>query len=507
MTCAACAARIGKRLNRLDGVTATVNYATEQAHVQYDPARVGPHDLVDAVETAGYRAFLPRPARPLTTDPGDPSPGRGTAARVSARRRLILTAVLAVPVVILGMVPAAQFDGWQWVSLALATPVVGWGCWPVHRAALAAARHRATTMDTLVSLGTLVAFGWSLYALLLGSAGRIGMRMDFSLTASTGTAGGEVYFEVAAGVTVFILAGRYAEARARRRSGAALRSLLDLAAKDVTVLRAGSAGPAGGGLDREERIPADELMVGERFVVRPGEKIATDGVVVDGAGAVDASLLTGESVPVEVGVGDTVTGATINVGGRLVVRATGVGADTRLARIGRLLADAQSGQAPVARLADRVSAVFVPAVVGAAVATLVGSLAAGLGAAHAITAAVAVLIVACPCALGLATPTALLVGTGRGAQLGIIVKGPEVLERTRRVRVVVLDKTGTLTSGSMSLHGVHPAAGVTDAELLRRAGALEAASEHPVGRAVAAAAARRGALPPVDSFTSVAGRG
>ncbi len=517
MTCAACAARIGKRLNRIDGVTATVNYATEQAHVRYDPVRVSPRDLVSAVEAAGYRAHRPGPDRSPTAEPDGTGPdGTGPAAdragRRSDLRRLIITALLAVPVVILGMVPPTQFDGWQWVSLALALPVVSWGGWPVHRAALAAARHRTTTMDTLVSLGTLVAFGWSLYALLLGSAGRIGMRMDLALTASTGAAGGEVYFEVAAGVTTFILAGRYAEARARRRSGAALRALLDLAAKDVAVLRTGSDQPAGdatgtGGVDREVRIPVDQLMVGDRFVVRPGEKIATDGVVVVGAGAVDASLLTGESGPVEVGVGDAVTGATVNVGSRLVVRATGVGADTRLARIGRLLADAQSGSAPAARLADRISAVFVPVVVGAALATLLGSLAAGLGAAHAITAAVAVLIVACPCALGLATPTALLVGTGRGAQLGILVKGPEVLEQTRRVRVVVLDKTGTLTSGSMSLHGVHPAAGISAAELLDRAGAVEAGSEHPVGRAVAAAAARRGALPPVTDFASEAGRG
>jgi Cu+-exporting ATPase len=521
MTCAACAARIEKRLNKVEGATATVNYATEQARVRYDPASVTPATLVAAVEAAGYRAHLPRRPSERTRKADDPDGdsanrggssdrvperilnrgylNRGYLNRVNrgAEGRLALSAILALPVVVLGMIPAAQFDGWQWVSLALATLVVGWGGWPIHRAALAAARHRSTTMDTLVSVGTLAAYGWSLYALIFGTAGEIGMRMSFTLTAPAGSGLGDVYLEVAAGVTVFILAGRYLETRARRRSGAALRALLDLAAKEVTVLRDG----------REERIAVDGLAVGDLFVVRPGEKVATDGVVVAGASAVDASLLTGESVPIEVGVGDTVTGATVNAGGRLVVRASSVGADTRLARIGRLVTDAQSGKAAVARLADRVSAVFVPCVVAAAVLTLVASLAAGLGAAHAFTAAVAVLIVACPCALGLATPTALLVGTGRGAQLGMIIKGPEVLESTRRVGVVLLDKTGTVTSGEMALRAVHPAAGVATDDLLRLAGAVEAASEHPVGRAVAAAAERVGRLRPVDGFASHAGLG
>jgi Cu+-exporting ATPase len=461
MTCASCATRVERRLNRLEGVAASVNLATERASVSY-PAGMAPEELVRVVEKTGYTARLPAPA----AVPADPLP-----------RRLIVSLLLAAPVVVLAMVPPAQFRYWQWLSLVLAAPVVGWGGWPFHRAAWTNLRHGAATMDTLISLGTGAAFLWSLYALLFG--------------------GGATYLEVAAAVTVFILAGRYAEARARRRSGAALRALLELGAKDVAVLRDG----------REERIPVDRLATGDRFVVRPGEKIATDGVVVDGASAVDASMLTGESVPVEVGPGDAVAGATVNAGGRLVVVATRVGVDTQLAQLGRLVTEAQNGKAAVQRLADRISAVFVPVVLVVAVATFGLWLATGSGLTAAFTAAVAVLIIACPCALGLATPTALLVGTGRGAQLGIVIKGPEVLESTRRVDTVLLDKTGTVTTGTMSLSTVHPAAGQDGDEVLRLAGAVERASEHPVARAIARAAADRGGLPAVTGFVAVAGTG
>ncbi|UOZ05752.1 cation-translocating P-type ATPase [Amycolatopsis sp. WQ 127309] len=481
MTCASCAMRIERKLNKLAGVTATVNYATAKAKVAYS-GDVEPKDLVAQVEAAGYRAKLPADEPPAAVEDD------GTR---TLRQRLVVSAVLAVPVILLAMVPAWQFTYWQWISLTLAAPVLVWGAWPFHRAAFANLRHGAATMDTLISLGTLAALGWSLYALLFGTAGTPGLRHPFELTVERMSGDGAIYLEVAAGVTTFILAGRYFEARAKRRAGAALRALLDLGAKDVAVLRDG----------RELRIPVGELAVGDRFVVRPGEKVATDGVVEDGGSAIDASLLTGESVPVEVGPGDAVAGATVNVGGRLVVRATKVGADTQLARTARLVEAAQTGKAQVQRLADRVSAVFVPIVIALAVATLAFWLGAGGTPSAAFTAAVAVLIIACPCALGLATPTALLVGTGRGAQLGILIKGPEVLESTRRVDTVVLDKTGTVTTGRMALvEG--------DGEVLRLAGAVEAASEHPVARAIAAAARERfGALPAVSQFRSTPGLG
>ena len=494
MTCTSCAARIERKLNRLEGVTATVNYATEKATVRYDPVAVAPADLVATVEATGYSARLSQPTAAGNANIED----EADVELSSLRQRLILSAALTLPVLLLAMIPAAQFDNWQWLSLTLASPVVLWGGWPFHRAAWVNLRHRAATMDTLVSMGTLAAFGWSLYALFFGDAGMPGMRMHFDLVATSGSGASEIYLEVASAVVVFLLAGRYLEARAKRRSGAALNALLELGAKDVAVLRNGI----------ETRIPTDQLTPGDEFVVRPGEKIATDGVVVDGSSAVDESLLTGESIPVEVAPGDAVTGATVNVGGRLVIRATRVGADTRLSQIARLVVNAQSGKAPVQRLADRISMVFVPVVFVIALATLVLTLATGHDAVRAFTAAVAVLIIACPCALGLATPTALLVGTGRGAQLGLLIKGPEVLESTRRVDTVVLDKTGTVTSGRMSLHAIHPAAGVSSEELLLIAGALEAASEHPIAEAVAAAARRQfGQLPPVESFRNSAGLG
>jgi Cu+-exporting ATPase len=494
MTCAACANRVERTLNRLDGVTATVNYATEKAHVRA-PEDLDPATLVARVEAAGYTATLPRPA----TDPADTAADAGGPDPADApRRRLVTSIVLAVPVVAMAMVPALQFTYWQWISLTLAAPVVTWGAWPFHRAAAANLRRGEATMDTLVSLGVLAAFAWSLWALLFGTAGVPGMTHPFALTIAPSDGAGNIYLEVAAGVTTFILAGRYFEARAKRRAGAALRALLELGAKDVGVLRDG----------KELRVPVAQLAEGDRFVVRPGEKIATDGVVEDGSSAVDVSMLTGESVPVEVGPGDAVVGATVNAGGRLVVRATRVGDRTRLAQMARLVEDAQSGKADVQRLADRVSGVFVPIVIALAAATLAFWLGTGAGAATAFAAAVAVLIIACPCALGLATPTALLVGTGRGAQLGILIKGPEVLESTRRVDTVVLDKTGTVTTGRMALVGVHVADGVAEDDALRLAGAVEDASEHPVARAIADGARDRlGALPPVEGFANLEGLG
>nr|WP_261562326.1 heavy metal translocating P-type ATPase [Frankia tisae] len=543
MTCSSCAARVERKLNRIEGVSASVNYATEKATVTLArpaPAGVagvaGPvtvDELIGAVQAAGYTASLPAAAaRPSATTGGAATAGSGGTAGGAAgadgdeavpegadlramRRRLTISALLALPVLVLAMVPAWQFDYWQWVSLALATPVVLWGGRPFHAAAARGARHGAVTMDTLVSLGTLAAFGWSLYALILGGAGDPGMRHSFSLTGGVPDgAATAIYLEVAAGVTVFLLAGRFLELRARRRSGAALRALLHLGARDVTVRRprAGSAGlPVPAGLPVEVRIPVDELRIDDEFVVRPGEKIATDGVVLDGVSAVDASMVTGESVPVEVGPGDPVVGATVNAGGRLIVRATRVGADTQLARIARLVEQAQSGKARVQRLADRISAIFVPVVITAALVTLGAWLVAGQPATDAFTAAVAVLIIACPCALGLATPTALLVGTGRGAQLGILIRGPEVLESTRRVQTVLLDKTGTVTTGRMRTAAVHPASGESAADVLRLAGAAEDASEHPIARAIAdaarAAAAAAGSLPPVTDFASDAGLG
>jgi len=481
MTCASCAARVERKLNKVDGVSATVNYATEKARVDF-PAAVSVEDLVGVVESAGYTAQPPRPDE----DPEQTS---------SLRTRLVVSAVLAVPVIVLAMVPAWQFTYWQWVSLVLAAPVVTWGAWPFHRPAWTNLRHGAATMDTLISLGVVAATLWSLYALLFGTAGTPGMRHGFELTMERGHGAGNVYLEVAAGVTTFLLAGRYFEAGSKRRSGAALRALLELGAKDVALLKDGT----------ESRVPIGELKTGDEFVVRPGEKIATDGVVTDGGSAVDQSMLTGEAVPVEVVAGDSVVGGTVNASGRLVVRATRIGADTRLARMARLVEDAQNGKARVQRLADRVSAVFVPVVIALAVGTLGFWLGAGSGADAAFTAAVAVLIIACPCALGLATPTALLVGTGRGAQLGILIKGPEVLESTRAVDTVVLDKTGTVTAGKMSLTDLF---GDDETEVLRLGAAVEHGSEHPIARAIVAAAEERlGELPPVGGFRNVEGLG
>ncbi|MFF0185915.1 heavy metal translocating P-type ATPase [Streptomyces sp. NPDC005244] len=494
MTCASCAARVEKKLNRMDGVIATVNYATEKARVSY-PQGVRVADLIATVVKTGYTAEEPPPPAPEETAPPASDEDPETA---SLRRRLTVSALLALPVVLMSMVPPLQFENWQWLALTLASPVVVWGGLPFHRAALTNARHGAATMDTLVSVGTLAAFGWSLRALFFGDAGMPGMRDSFSFTVSRTDGASTLYLEVASGVVAFILLGRYLEARSKRRAGAALRALMELGARDVAVLRDG----------REVRVPVARLAVGDRFVVRPGEKIATDGTVVEGVSAVDASMLTGESVPVDVTVGATVTGATVNAGGRLVVEATRIGADTQLARMARLVEDAQNGKAEVQRLADRISGVFVPVVLLIALGTFAVWIAATGDPAAAFTAAVAVLIIACPCALGLATPTALMVGTGRGAQLGILIKGPEVLESTRRVDTVVLDKTGTVTTGRMSLHEVYVADGTAEEDVLRLAGALEHASEHPVARAVAAGARKRvGGLPAPEHFENVPGRG
>ncbi|MCP9987597.1 heavy metal translocating P-type ATPase [Streptomyces sudanensis] len=503
MTCASCAARIERKLNRMEGVEATVNYATEKAKVRFRDADVSVADLVATVEATGYTA---RPPAPRTEEDGgggtspETSPETGPEAdpeMLALRQRLLTALVLSVPVVAMAMIPPLQFDNWQWLSLTLAAPVVVYAGWPFHRAAWTNLRHGAATMDTLISLGTSAAFLWSLWALFFGTAGAHGMRHPFELTVSRGDGSGNIYLEAAAGVTAFILAGRYFEARSKRKAGAALRALMQLGAREAAVLRGG----------REVRVPTDELRVGDRFVVRPGESIATDGTVVEGTSAVDASMLTGESVPVEVAVGDTVTGATVNAGGRLVVEATRVGADTQLARMARLVEDAQNGKAAAQRLADRISAVFVPVVIALALGTLGFWLGNGAGAAAAFTAAVAVLIIACPCALGLATPTALMVGTGRGAQLGILIKGPEVLENTRRVDTVVLDKTGTVTTGRMTLLAVHTAKGTDRTEALRLAGALEHASEHPIARAVATAAADAGDLPAPQDSANLPGLG
>ncbi|MFF3695051.1 heavy metal translocating P-type ATPase [Streptomyces sp. NPDC002221] len=614
MTCAACASRIEKKLNRMPGVTATVNYATEKARVAFGEG-VDVDDVIAMVVKTGYTAERqptpfarqptpdgrqptpagrqptppdrqPTPAgrqstpperqptpdgqqstpperqptpdgqqstpagrqptsarpafederpsgangvrggAPAATDPQTPTPsstpqgqrtpqgqgtpegqhtpqGQGTpqgqaGAPATLRTRLRITALLSAPVVALAMIPPLQFDNWQWLSLTLAAPAVIWGGLPFHRAAWTNLRHGAATMDTLVSTGTLAAFGWSLWALFFGTAGMPGMRHGFSFGTGRGDGAGTIYLEVAAGVVTFILLGRHLEARAKRKSGAALRALMELGAKDVAVLREGT----------ELRVPVSQLRTGDHFVVRPGEKIATDGTVVEGASAVDASMLTGEAVPVDVGVGDSVTGATVNAGGRLIVEATRIGADTQLARMGRLVEDAQNGKAQAQRLADRVAGVFVPVVFLIAAATLAGRLLATGDATAAFTAAVAVLIIACPCALGLATPTALMVGTGRGAQLGILIKGPEVLESTRRVDTVVLDKTGTVTTGRMSLTEVHTADGIEEKQLLRLAGALEHASEHPIARAIASGAEdRAGALPDAEDFRALPGRG
>ncbi len=495
MTCASCAGRVEKRLNELAGVSATVNFATEVAAVDYDPAAAGEGDLLAAVEAAGYSATLPAADESRAVGEED----AGDEELDSLRTRLLISAALSAPVLLLSMIPALQFDNWQWLSLNLATPVVLWGAWPFHQATWANLKHGAATMDTLISVGVLAAWLWSLYALFIGDAGMPDMRMGLDLIPSRGEGGDEIYLETASVVTTLILTGRYFEVRAKRRAGAALKSLLELGAKDVAVL---------GENGHENRVPVDQLRAGDRFVVRPGEKVATDGVVEEGSSAVDMSMLTGESVPVEVGPGADVAGATVNAGGRLVIRATKVGADTALAQIARLVTEAQTGKAPVQRLADRISGIFVPIVFVLATATLGFWLGTGESSEFAFTAAVAVLIIACPCALGLATPTALMVGTGRGAQLGLLIKGPEILESTRSIDTIVLDKTGTVTTGEMSLVGVTLARGTDRATALTLAGALEDASEHPIARAIAAAArAELGDLPAPGEFTARAGLG
>ncbi|MFJ3531996.1 heavy metal translocating P-type ATPase [Streptomyces sp. NPDC090132] len=499
MTCASCAARIEKKLNRMDGVEATVNYATEKARVSYRGEDVSVQDLIATVEKTGYSAQEPAPPVRGAASSGETDAAEEADELRPLRQRLITAVLLAVPVIAMSMIPALQFDNWQWLSLTLAAPVVTYAGRPFHRAAWTNARHGAATMDTLVSVGTSAAFLWSLWALFFGTAGMTGMTHPFELTIGRSDGAGNIYLEAAAGVTAFILAGRYFEARSKRKAGAALKALLELGAKEVTVLRDG----------REVTVDTADLRAGDRFLVRPGEKIATDGTVVEGNSAVDASMLTGESVPVEVGVGDPVTGATLNAGGRLVVEATRIGADTQLARMAKLVEDAQNGKAAAQRLADRISAVFVPVVILLALGTLGFWLATGSGLTAAFTAAVAVLIIACPCALGLATPTALMVGTGRGAQLGILIKGPEVLETTRRVDTIVLDKTGTVTTGKMTLQAVHTTPATTETDVLRLAGALEHASEHPIAQAVATGAAERTTtpLPTPEDFVNVPGLG
>src|SRR4051794_40030514 len=489
MTCASCANRIERKLNKLEGVTASVNYATEKARVEFDPGAVAPEQLVAAVEAAGYQAALAsEPA--AAAEPDELAP---------LRRRLVIAALLSVPALLMAMIPALQFNNFQWLSLNLVTPVVLWAAWPFHKAAWANLKHGAATMDTLISVGTLAAWLWSLYALFIGDAGMNDMRMAFDVIPDPGAGADQIYLETAGIVTTFLLAGRYFEAKAKRRAGAALKSLLELGAKDVSLLDATGS---------ERRVAVEQLAVGDRFVVRPGEKVATDGIVEQGSSAVDMSMLTGESVPVEVHPGTEVAGATVNAGGRLIVRARRVGAETALAQIARLVEDAQTGKAPVQRLADRVSGVFVPVVIVLAVATLGFWLGTGASATFAFTAAVAVLIIACPCALGLATPTALMVGTGRGAQLGLLIKGPEVLESTRRVDTIVLDKTGTVTTGKMGLVEVALADGVDRAEAIGLVGALEDGSEHPIARAIAAAARDElGSLARVEGFANREGLG
>lgn len=509
MTCTSCAHHIETKLNKIDGVTATVNYATSKAKVTFDDP-VEPAALIEAVRSTGYRATLPAISGHDHADPGSSRQAhhRSGGAHVhpdedidALRRRVLICLMLAIPVVLLAMIPALQFDYWQWVSFVLATPVVVWGALPFHRATWLNLRHGAATMDTLISVGVGAAYLWSLWALLFGGAGMVGMTMHFTLLPSQQSGTTEIYFEVAAAVTVFILAGRYFEALAKGRSTAALQALLSMGAKDAAVLRQGPTGQV------EVRVPISDLAVGDRFVVRPGEKVATDGVVIAGESAVDASMLTGEPVPVEVAPGSAVVGATVNTSGRVVVQATRVGSDTQLAQMAHLVEDAQNGKADVQRLADRVSGIFVPIVLLLSVLVLAGWLLTGNSIEAAFTAAVAVLIIACPCALGLATPTALLVGTGRGAQLGILIRGPQILESTRRVDTIVLDKTGTVTTGVMSVVDVMPRTGVETAELLRVAGALEYASEHPIAAAVATEAAAAGALPSVESFVSHGGLG
>ena len=498
MTCASCAMRIERKLNKLDGVSATVNYATEKARITTS-GDLDPQLLITEIENAGYQATLPPSAQ---TDHDASAAATDEAASdpelQALRTRLIGAVVLSVPVIAMAMIPALQFTYWQWASLTLAAPVIVWAAWPFHRAAWVNLRHGTATMDTLISVGTGAALLWSLYALFFGTAGTPGMTHGFSFTVAPSDGAGNIYLEVAAGVTMFVLAGRYFEKRSKRQAGAALRALLELGAKEVAVIKDG----------HEQRIPINELSVGEEFIVRPGEKIATDGEIVSGTSAIDASMLTGESLPVEVGPGDTVTGATVNAGGRLRIRATRIGADTQLAQMATMVEHAQSGKAHAQRLADRISSIFVPVVIAIAVAVLGAWIGAGYPIEAAFTAAVAVLIIACPCALGLATPTALLVGTGRGAQLGILIKGPEVLETTRTIDTVVLDKTGTVTTGQMTLLHVHTDANTSDREVLALAGALEDASEHPIATAIAdAARTELGALAEVEEFTNIEGMG
>ena len=506
MTCASCANRVERKLARLPGVEASVNYATEKARVS-TTADTDVSELIAAVESAGYTAAVAMAVRRDSEDVGAARASEMPSETDALRNRLLISAALALPVLLMSMIPALQFDNWQWLSLTLAAPVAVWGAWPFHRAAWINARHGAATMDTLISVGVAAAFLWSLYALFFGMAGMAGMRMSLELITTPGSGGHEIYLEVAAVVTVFILAGRYIEARAKRDSGAALRALLELGAKNAMVMRGGT----------EVSVAVDALVVGDRFVVRPGEKVATDGLVVEGASAIDKSLVTGESGPVDVTVGDRIVGATLNVGGRLVVEVTRVGADTELARLGRLVEEAQTGKAAVQRLADRVAAVFVPVVFVLAIGTFVAWALLGPSLETAFTAAVATLIIACPCALGLATPTALLVGTGRGSQLGILIRGPQVLEQTRRIDTIVLDKTGTITRGELvvsamfvsapALTGSEPEPEL-ELELLRLAASAEHGSEHPIARSIVAEAGARGlTLSPVDSFASDAGAG
>ncbi|MFF7076467.1 heavy metal translocating P-type ATPase [Streptomyces lavendulae] len=499
MTCAACVNRVEKRLGRIEGVSATVNLATGRARVLHPPG-VTAAELVAAVERAGYTAGLHAPAPPAQRPEGEAQDVVPEEDR-AGRERLLVTALLCAPVLVLSMVPALQFRNWQWLCLVLAAPVAVWSAWPFHLRALRGLRHSAATMDTLVSLGVTASFLWSLYALFLGGAGRPGMRMPFTLLPTAGGEVAHVYLEAVVGVPLFVLTGRFLEARARRATGAELRSLSALTVKDVTVRENGE----------ERRIPVERLAVGQEFVVRPGERVATDGVVVCGSSALDLSLLTGESDPVEVGPDRPVTGAAVNAGGLLVVRATAVGADTRLARITRMVTDAQAGKAAAQRLADRVAGVFVPVVLTSAVTVLGFWLGAGADPQPAVTAAVAVLVVACPCALGLATPTALLAATGRGARTGILISGPRALEALRHVDTVVLDKTGTLTTGHMTVARLTTVPGGPDREtVLRLAGAVEQGSEHPLGKSLAAYARRNlpdGALPPVTGFRAVPGAG
>ncbi|MEP7018755.1 MAG: heavy metal translocating P-type ATPase [Actinomycetota bacterium] len=497
MTCASCAARIEKKLNKLEGVIATVNYSTEKAKVAYSGS-LTPEDLIATIEATGYSAALPAPKVDKAAAGEDEDDEKDDEVS-RLRQRLVISAILSLPVLLLSSIPLLQFDNWQWMALTLASPVVVWGALPFHRAAFTNARHRAATMDTLISVGVSAAWLWSLWALFLGGAGKVGERMSFSIMPARDDGVAHIYLEAAAVVTVFILAGRYFEANAKKRSGAALRALMNMGAKDVAVLRDGV----------EVRIPVEQLALGDIFVVRPGEKVATDGLVTEGTSAIDASMLTGESVPVEVGPGDLVVGATVNAGGRLMVRATRIGADTQLAQMARLVEDAQNGKAQVQRLADRISGIFVPVVILLALGTLAVWLLTGHSATAAFTASVAVLIIACPCALGLATPTALMVGTGRGAQLGILIKGPQILESTHKVDTILLDKTGTITSGKMSVAAVHAAADETVAEIQILAGALEDASEHPIAKAIAvsAKAANDGTLPAVEDFSNHDGRG